>query len=63
MQVNQRANIMTRCYVSEQIAAHCDDPEPTYCPECESEMTCDDVGDLECDDIECGHVIIMNWDE
>ena len=54
---------MTRCYVSEQIAAHCDDPEPTYCPECESEMTCDDVGDLECDDIECGHVIIMNWDE
>ncbi len=50
---------MTRCYVSEQIAAHCNQPEPAECPRCNSSMT-DDEGDLVCDDEfneHCDHVI------
>ena len=50
---------MTRCYVSEQIAAHCNQPEPVECPGCNSSMT-DDEGDLVCDDEfneYCDHVI------
>jgi len=54
---------MTRCYVSEQIADHCNEPEEIYCPECDGTMTSDDDADLVCDDIECGHVTIMNWGE
>ena len=50
---------MTRCYVSEQIAEHCNQPEPVECPNCNSSMT-DDEGDLVCDDEfneHCDHVI------
>lgn len=47
---------MTRCYVSEQIAAHCNEPEPAECPRCNSSMT-DNEGDLVCDNEHCNHVI------
>ena len=50
---------MSRCYVSDQIADHCNEYEE-YCPECDSTMHYDKDGDLECDDIECGHVMILN---
>ena len=40
---------MTRCYVSEQIAAYCDEPEQTECPRCGSSMIEED-GDLVCED-------------
>ncbi len=49
---------MTRCYVSEQIANHCNQPEEAECPECGSSMTYDNDGDLACD--ECEHVIIID---
>ena len=47
---------MTRCYVSEQIAAHCNQDEAPECESCYSSMTCED-GDLVCDNEECGNVI------
>ena len=50
---------MNRCYVSEQISAHCDEPEPAECPRCNSAMT-EDNGDLVCDDEfneYCDHVV------
>jgi len=50
---------MTRCYVSEQIAAHCDQPESVECPRCNGSMT-DDEGDWVCEDEfneHCDHVI------
>ena len=50
------ANEMTRCYVSESIAAHCNQPEEPECPLCYSVMSQDDR-DLVCEDEECGHVI------
>ena len=49
---------MTRCYVSEQIAAYCSQEEEAECPECGSGMTYDNDGDLQCD--ECDHVIIID---
>jgi len=52
-------NNLTRCYVSEQIAEHCNEPEAIECPRCNSSMT-DDEGDLVCDDEfneHCDHVI------
>lgn len=53
---------MTYCHVSSQIAEHCDEPEEIFCPECNGEMSLDNDGDLQCDDIECLHVIILNVD-
>ena len=50
---------MTRCYVSEQIAEYCNQPEEAECP-CGSSMTYDNDGDLQCD--ECEHVIIDDAD-
>jgi len=47
---------MTRCYVSEQIAAHCNEPETPECTTCNDSMSNDD-GDLVCDNEECTHVI------
>jgi len=49
---------MTRCYVSEQIARHCNEPEETECPLCSGGMTIDNDGDLVCD--ECGHLIMQD---
>ena len=48
--------IMKRCYVNEQIAAHCNQPEEPECPLCYSSMSQDDR-DLVCEDELCGHVI------
>lgn len=52
---------MNRCYVSEQIANHCNEPEPEYCLKDGGELTQTghlehriDVAELECDD--CGQV-------
>ena len=50
---------MTRCYVSEKIAEHCNQPEEAECP-CGSSMTYNNDGDLKCDDIKCDHVIIID---
>ena len=47
---------MNRCYVSEQIAKHCNEPEANECPKCGGSMTCDDAG-LACDDDTCTGVI------
>ena len=47
---------MGRCYVSEQIAAYCNQPEEPECPLCYSSMSQDDR-DLVCEDELCGHVI------
>lgn len=45
-----------RCIISEQIAAHCNEPEEHECPACCSSMTCED-GDLVCDNEDCTKVI------
>ena len=50
---------MTRCCVSEQIAAHCNEPEEIECPDCCGTMSFDGDGDLMCDDIECGHIKLL----
>ena len=47
---------MSRCYVSEQIASYCNQPEEPECPLCYSSMS-DESGDLVCEDELCGHVI------
>jgi len=44
--------------IENQIAIHCDEDEK-YCPECKGTMTYDKDGDLQCDDIECDHIIIL----
>jgi hypothetical protein len=51
------------CHISNQIAEHCNQPEEIFCPECDGKMTHDKDGDLQCDDVECGHVIILNSDD
>ena len=48
---------MTRCYVSEQIAAYCKELEEVECPVCGGGMTEQDGNNyiyLACDDKECG---------
>lgn len=47
---------MKRCYVSESIAAHCNQPEEPECSHCHSGMSNED-GDLVCDSKYCDHVI------
>jgi hypothetical protein len=47
---------MTRCYVSEQIAKHCDEPDELECPKCGGGVTQDD-DDYTCDAEECDGVI------
>jgi len=50
---------MTRCYVSEQIAKHCDNEHETFCPICHGNMYIqeDDRVIVECES--CGHEIDM----
>ena len=49
---------MDRCYISEQIADYCNQPEPLECPVCGEGMTQDEYGcDYFCDDEECSGVI------
>ena len=48
---------MSRCYVSEQIAELCNQPEPAECPKCGKGMNNDYTHDLVCDDSECDGVI------
>ena len=43
---------MGRCYVSEQIAAHCNQPEEPECPLCFGPMNNNGLDDMNCDD-EC----------
>ena len=49
---------MTGCYVSNQIADYCNEPDEEYCPECESQVTeqyfCGNTW-LECDNQQCGY--------
>ena len=55
---------MDRCYVSEQIAEHCNQPEPIECPECNGGMTQNDDGDYICDDSEnCDGFVSCTQDE
>jgi hypothetical protein len=54
---------MSDCHVSNQIAVHCNEPEEVRCPECDGSMSYDKDYDLECDDIECGYVIILTADD
>jgi hypothetical protein len=49
----ERKNKMTRCYVSEQIAAHCNEQEEAECPVCYGSMNNDGLDDMNCDDEEC----------
>jgi len=51
------------CYISNQIADYCNQPEELFCPECGGEMSHDKDGDLLCDDIECTGMIILNSDD
>ena len=44
--------IMNRCYVSEQIAAYCNQPEEPECPLCFGPMNNNGLDDMNCDD-EC----------
>ena len=45
---------MTYCHALQQIANHCNEPEPAECPECFSSMTLEG-NFLICD--ECNHTI------
>jgi hypothetical protein len=36
------------------------EPEQAECPICGSGMTHDSDGDLQCDDIECGHLVVID---
>ena len=54
----QRREQMPRCYVSEKIAEHCNQPEEMECPSCGSSMTYDNDGDLACD--ECELILIVD---
>jgi len=53
---------MTYCYISNQIAKHCDE-ETKYCPECDSELSegfIDSLEYLECDNDECDYCVATN---
>ena len=52
---------MTRCYVSEQIAKHCNEPEEAECPECYGVMTEDEYCNLVC--YSCGGVVCAPGDD
>ena len=42
-----------RCIISEQIAAHCNQPEEAECPVCFGSMNNDVHDDMNCDDEDC----------
>ena len=50
------------CYISDQVARYCDEDE-YLCSECGDTMSFDDDNDLVCDDVECGHIVILTPDE
>jgi ssDNA-binding Zn-finger/Zn-ribbon topoisomerase 1 len=60
MTETNRANEMSNCPVSSQIADHVNEPDEEYCPKCESPMTEEHYAGahwLGCDNQQCSHVI------
>ena len=57
---------MTRCYISEQIAAHCNEPDTESCERCDGTITISIEGGYDvliCDDEDCGHKVWADGDE